>query len=31
VPGTPMPSWKALTEQEAWDMTAYVLSLGDAR
>jgi mono/diheme cytochrome c family protein len=26
--GTPMASWKALSEQDAWDMTAYVLSLG---
>lgn len=29
LPSTPMPSWKALSEQDAWDMTAYVLSLGD--
>ena len=29
VPLTPMPSWKALTEQDAWDITAYVLSLGE--
>ena len=28
LPGTPMPSWRALSEQDAWDMTAYVLSLG---
>jgi mono/diheme cytochrome c family protein len=28
---TPMPSWKALNEQDAWDMTAYVLSLGEPR
>lgn len=27
--GTPMPSWKALSEQDAWDMTAYVLSLSE--
>ena len=27
--GTPMPGWKALSEQDAWDMTAYVLSLGE--
>jgi high-affinity iron transporter len=27
--GTPMPNWKSLTEQETWDLTAYVLSLGD--
>jgi high-affinity iron transporter len=26
--GTPMPQWKSLSEQDAWDMTAYVLSLG---
>jgi mono/diheme cytochrome c family protein len=25
--GTPMASWKALSEQDAWDMTAFVLSL----
>jgi mono/diheme cytochrome c family protein len=25
--GTAMPSWKALSERDAWDMTAYVLSL----
>jgi mono/diheme cytochrome c family protein len=28
VRGTPMPSWKALSEDECWDLTAYVLSLG---
>ena len=27
VPRTPMPNWKALSEQDAWHMTAYVLSL----
>lgn len=27
--GTPMPSWKALSEQDGWDMTAYVLSLSE--
>jgi mono/diheme cytochrome c family protein len=27
--GTPMPQWKSLSEQEAWDMTAYVLSLAE--
>ena len=26
--GTPMPSWRAMSEQDAWDMTAYILSLG---
>jgi mono/diheme cytochrome c family protein len=29
--GTPMPQWKSLSEQDAWDMTAYVLSLGEGR
>jgi mono/diheme cytochrome c family protein len=29
--GTPMPSWKALSERDAWDLTAYVLSLGEQR
>lgn len=29
--GTPMPSWKALSEQDAWDMTSYVLSLSEQR
>ena len=27
--GTPMPGWKALSEQDGWDMTAYVLSLSE--
>ena len=26
VTGTSMPSWKSLSEQDAWDLTAYVLS-----
>ena len=26
--GTPMPSWKSLSEDECWDLTAYVLSVG---
>lgn len=26
--GTAMPSWKSLSEQDGWDLTAYVLSLG---
>jgi mono/diheme cytochrome c family protein len=26
--GTPMPSWSWLSEDEAWDLVAYVLSLG---
>jgi len=25
--GTPMPSWKALSEDECWDLAAYVLSV----
>jgi mono/diheme cytochrome c family protein len=29
LPGTPMPNWKALSEQDAWDMTAYVLSVSE--
>jgi mono/diheme cytochrome c family protein len=28
---TAMPNWKALSEQDGWDMTAYVLSLGERR
>jgi mono/diheme cytochrome c family protein len=31
LPGTPMPSWKALSEQDPWDMTSYVLALGDGQ
>jgi mono/diheme cytochrome c family protein len=27
--GTPMASWKALSEEDAWAMTSYVLSLGE--
>jgi mono/diheme cytochrome c family protein len=26
--GTAMPAWPSLTEEETWDLTAYVLSLG---
>lgn len=26
--GTPMPSWKALGEDECWDLTAYVMAVG---
>jgi mono/diheme cytochrome c family protein len=29
VRGTPMPGWKALGEPEAWDLVAYVLSVGE--
>lgn len=28
VRGTPMPSWSFLSDDQAWDLTAYVLSLG---
>jgi mono/diheme cytochrome c family protein len=27
--GTAMPSWKALSEQDGWSLTAHVLSLGE--
>ncbi len=27
VPGTSMPSWAALSEEESWDLVAYVRSL----
>jgi mono/diheme cytochrome c family protein len=26
--GSPMPAWRSLSEDECWDLTAYVLSLG---
>jgi mono/diheme cytochrome c family protein len=29
--GTPMPQWKSLSEEDAWDLTAYVLSVGGSR
>jgi high-affinity iron transporter len=25
--GTPMPAWKSLSEQDAWDLTAFLLSI----
>jgi mono/diheme cytochrome c family protein len=28
ISGTPMPQWKSLSERDAWEMTAYVLSIG---
>lgn len=28
--GTPMPSWSTLSEDETWDIVAYVLSLAEA-
>jgi high-affinity iron transporter len=30
VSGTSMPSWKALDQQQTWDLVAYVLSLAEA-
>lgn len=27
--GTPMPGWKSLTVDDGWELTAYVLSLGE--
>ena len=27
--GTAMPSWKSLPESDAWDLTAYLLAVGD--
>ena len=27
--GTAMPSWKSLSERDAWEMTAHVLSVGE--
>jgi len=29
VPGTAMASWKVLTEEETWDLVAYVLSVAE--
>lgn len=29
--GTAMPEWKSLSEQDTWDLTAYVLSIGERR
>jgi mono/diheme cytochrome c family protein len=29
--GTPMPQWKSLSEEDAWDLTAYILSIGGNR
>jgi high-affinity iron transporter len=31
VHGTAMPSWKALSEQDSWALTAHVLSLGEGQ
>jgi cytochrome c oxidase cbb3-type subunit III len=27
VAGTPMPAWRSLSERDAWDLTAFVLSI----
>lgn len=27
VPGTPMPAWPVLTEEQTWDLVAYILSV----
>ena len=29
--GTPMPAWGILSDEEIWDLTAYVLSAGQGR
>jgi len=29
IQGTPMPAWKALNEDETWDLVAYVLSVAE--
>ena len=31
IAGTPMPAWTNLSGQDAWNLTAYVLSLGGPR
>jgi high-affinity iron transporter len=28
-PGTPMPAWKTLEENQTWDLTAYLLAVGE--
>jgi mono/diheme cytochrome c family protein len=30
VPGTAMPSWMALEEEESWDLVSYLLSVADS-
>jgi mono/diheme cytochrome c family protein len=27
MPGTPMPSWAALSTEETWDLVAYLISI----
>jgi mono/diheme cytochrome c family protein len=29
VSGTPMPSWRSLSEEQSWDLVAYVLSFSE--
>jgi mono/diheme cytochrome c family protein len=29
--GTPMPAWKSLSEQDAWDLTTFLLSIESRR
>jgi mono/diheme cytochrome c family protein len=29
--GTPMPAWGILTDEEIWDLTAYLISTGEGR
>jgi hypothetical protein len=31
VSGTAMPSWKSLDEAEAWDLVAFLLSVGEPK
>jgi mono/diheme cytochrome c family protein len=31
VAGTPMPAWKSLSERDAWDLTAFLLSIEPRR
>ncbi len=31
ITGTAMPEWKSLSERDAWDLTAYVLSIGERK
>jgi hypothetical protein len=31
LPGTPMPAWKNLDQDEAWDVSAYLLSISESQ
>ena len=31
IAGTPMPAWKSLSERDAWDLTAFLLSIEGRR